>query len=152
MARRANLSADEDDDGEARNNIGSTRRRPGRVSLESLSPSPAASFSSDKENRETPATKSRQDKVKNRSMPPPHLPSPALADSDELRSSKRRKLDEQGAPNATQTTHDNRLAEVGDTEFYDPEQSIEQRRAIRRDFRDLSKELTGMQVNAFAKC
>lgn len=146
MARRANLSADEDGDGEVQNQVGSTRRRKGRVSLESLSPSPAASFSSDKENRQTPAEASRQDKGKGRSMGPPQLPSPAPADLEPTRSNKRRKLSERGAPSATQTAHENRLAGVGDTQYYDPEQSIEERRAIRKDFRDLSKELTGTQT------
>lgn len=78
-------------------------------------------------------------------MAPPQLPSPAPADHDVPRSNKRRKLSERGAPalNATQTVHENRLAEVGDTQYYDPNQSIEERRAIRKDFRELSKELTG---------
>lgn len=146
MARRANLSGDEDDEEEVQNNVASTRRRQGRVSLETLSPSPAASFSSDKENRQVQTDKSRQDKGKGRAMAPPHLPSPAPAEHEAPRSNKRRKLSERGAPNATQTAHENRLAEVGDTEFYDPNQSIEERRAIRKDFRELSKELTGTLV------
>ncbi|KAK4692249.1 non-structural maintenance of chromosomes element 4, partial [Lecanoromycetidae sp. Uapishka_2] len=142
MARRAHLTDDEDNDVELQNHAASTRRTRGRVSLESLSPSPAASFSSDKENRQTQTDTSRQDKGKGRAMPPPQLPSPTLADHEAPRSSKRRKLSERGAPNATQAAHENRLAEVGDTQFYDPNQSIEERRAIRKDFRDLSKELT----------
>ena len=73
-------------------------------------------------------------------MPPPQLPTP---ETEAPRSNKRRKLSGREAPSATQTTHANQLADVADKDFYDPEQSIEERRAVRKDFRDLSRELTG---------
>ena len=141
MARRARLSNNEDEDGVTSNNVGAARKGQGRVNVESLSPSPAASFSSDKENRQTPAGNSRQEKGKARSMGPPQLPTP---ETEAPRSNKRRKLSQCEALNATQTTHARQLADVADTDYYDPEQSIEERRAVRKDFRDLSRELTGV--------
>ena len=79
-------------------------------------------------------------------MAPSHLPSPATVEDDPPRSSKRRKLSERDVPNATQTAHENALAGISDARYYDPDQSIEERRALRKDFRDLSKELTGNRV------
>ena len=143
MARRANLLVDEDEGDELNITTTTTRQRRGHVNVDSLSPSPAASFSSDKENREAQAESSRQ-KGKGRAMTPPHLPSPATAEDEAPRPSKRRKLSERDVPNATQTAHENALAGISDARYYDPDQSIEERRALRKDFRDLSKELTGI--------
>lgn len=143
MARRARLSDDENGDEDGRNLPGSMRRSQRRVSLESLSPSPAASFSSDKENRQASAEVSRQSKGKGRTMGPPQMPTPTPGPEEQPRSTKRRKLSERDTPNASQATHAKRLAEAGDTDYYDPEQSIVERRAVRKDFRDLSRELTG---------
>lgn len=143
MARIANFSADEVDDGVTPSTATSTRRRQPRVSMKSLSPSPAASFSSDKENLRAQADPSRHNTSKTRNMPPPQLPSPSSADLETPRSTKRRKLGERDAPNASQTVHERKLAETGDKRFYDPDQSIDERRAVRKDFRHLSRELTG---------
>lgn len=140
MARLARLSKDQNGDREVRATSNAVPRGQRRVSLESLSPSPAASFSSDKENRQAETETSRQSKGKARAMEPPYLPTP---ETDAPRSNKRRKLSEREAPNTTQTTHAKQLADVADTDYYDPEQSIVERRAVRKDFRDLSKELTG---------
>jgi len=145
MARLARLSDDENEDQDARKDLTLMGRSQGRVSLESLSPSPAASFSSDKENRQASARASRrQNKGKGRAMDPPQLHTPTPGAEEQPRSSKRRKLSERDAHNASQTTHAECLAVAGDTEYYDPEQSIAERRAVRKDFRDLSRELTGM--------
>ena len=57
---------------------------------------------------------------------------------------KRKVSERDGSLNATQTIHRQRLEEAGNRDFYDPEQSMEQRRAVRRDYRDLSRELTGI--------
>ncbi|KAK3166912.1 hypothetical protein OEA41_010037 [Lepraria neglecta] len=149
MARRAHLLVDEDDDDELNNTTTSTRQRRGHVNIDSLSPSPAASFSSDKENREAQAESSRQ-KGKGRAMTPPHLPSPATAEDEAPRPSKRRKLSDRDVPNATQTAHENALAGISDARYYDPDQSIEERRALRKDFRDLSKELTDSRAEYLA--
>ena len=144
MARRARLSTVENEDQDAETNTTATRRGRGRVDSESLSPSPAASFSSDKENRHAASEKSRQAKGKGKAMAASQLPTP---ETEGPRSSKKRKLGEREGLNATQTTHAKQLAEAADKDFYDPEQSIEERRAVRKDFRDLSRELTGMQLS-----
>ena len=145
MARRANLSADENDEDDLNTAASPTRQRQGHVNVDSLSPSPAASFSSDKENRQAQVESSRQSKGKGRATGRPQLPTPtATVEDDVPRSSKRRKLSERDVPNATQTAHENALAGISDARYYDPDQSIEERRALRKDYRDLSKELTGM--------
>lgn len=143
MARHARLTEHEDIDGDVTATANSTRRGHRRVNLESLSPSPAASFSSDKENRQASADTSRQGKGRGRAMEPPQLPTPSSGDQEGPRSNKRRKLSERDAPNATQAAHARELAEEEDKQYYDPNQSIEERRAVRKDFRDLSRELTG---------
>ena len=145
MARRANLSEVEEDADRRGETEASTRRSRSHVHVASLSPSPAASFSSDKENRQAQAEGSRKGKGKGkgRTIPSPRLASPATGEDDAPRSNKRRKLSEREAPNATQTAYRNHLAEIGDSRYYDPDQSMGERRALRKDFRDLSKELTG---------
>ena len=145
MARRANMSTarDEDEDEETQTNPVSTRQRHGRVYMNSLSPSPASSFSSDKENRQSQADNTQQHTERAKNMPPPQISTTSLASHDLPRSSKKRKFGERNAPNASQTAHERQLAEVGDRRFYDPEQSMDERRAVRRDLRDLSRELTG---------
>ena len=143
MARRANLSTGRAEDGEAQGNSESTRQRHENANLNSLSPSPTASLSSDKENRQAQADEARQSNGKAKVMLPPQMPTPSSANRDLSRSSKKRKLGERNAPNASQTAHERELAEVGDRRFYDPDQSMDERRAVRKDFRDLSRELTG---------
>lgn len=143
MARRAQLSEVEEDADRRHESDASTRRSRSHAHVASLSPSPAASFSSDKENRQAQAEGSRQEKGKGRAIPSPHLPSPVTWEEDALRPNKRRKLSEREAPNATQTAYQNHLADIGDSRFYDPDQSMGERRALRKEIRDLSKELTG---------
>ena len=145
MARRAILSSPEpsENDEDPQNGLPSTRRRTTRLANPgSPSPSPAASFSSDKENRG--ASGSRDTHGKSRAMlPPSKLPTPDSAEPPSHRASKRRRLSERSAPNATQVAHEKRLEMAGNTSVYDPDQSIDERRAIRKDYRDLSRELTG---------
>ena len=132
MARAANISPAAGNDDE---DIRPVRQRVSQAPG-SLSPSPAASFSSDKENREAAV---RKGNGKSKAMPPPKLPTPALGDSEAPRTNRKRKLAERDAP----TAHERELDEVGDTQYYDPDQSMDERRAIRKGFRDLSRELTG---------
>ena len=143
MARRAKLSTGRHEDEQGQETVESTRQRHGRVNLNSLSPSPAASFSSDKENRQAQASDSQQSIDKAKNMPPPQMPIPNSTNCDVPRSNRKRKLGERNAPNASQTAHARELFEVGDRRFYDPDQSMDERRAVRKDFRDLSRELTG---------
>lgn len=150
MARRANLSTGRNDDEEAQKFDESTRQTHERVNLNSLSPSPAASFSSDKENRRAQADEAQPINGKTKNMPPPQMPTPGSANYDSPRASRKRKLGERNAPNASQTAHERELAEAGDRRFYDPDQSMDERRAVRKDFRDLSRELTDSRVEYLA--
>lgn len=137
MARRANIHISDDEESASEAPQTSTRQSSRRVDDQPLSPSPAASFSSDKENHQSSAT------GKSKRMPPPKLPTPALAENGPQRSAKRRKLGERGMPNASQVAHEGELEKLGHAQFYDPNQSMAERRAVRKGIRDLSKELTG---------
>ncbi|KAL9042605.1 MAG: hypothetical protein Q9180_000493 [Flavoplaca navasiana] len=136
MARRANMHISDEEDSASEVPQTSTRQSLRRVDNQPLSPSPAASFSSDKENRQASTT------AKSKRMPPPKLPTPALAESGTPRSAKRRKLGERRLPNASQVAHEGELEKLGHAQFYDPNQSMAERRAVRKGIRDLSKELT----------
>lgn len=147
MARRARLTNDVEQDQDVNATFNPIRGDEGRVNSQSLSPSPAASFSSDKENRQTPAGASRQAKSKRKSVETPRASTSTMRDQDATQSSKRRRLSERNTLNASQATHARQLDEVTEKEFYDPEQEIGERRAVRKEFRDLSKELTGRLVH-----
>ena len=146
MARRAVLSSPEASDNEqdVRSNGPATRRRNARVANPaSLSPSPTASFSSDKENRATTQT-SRGNNGKTTAMAPPsNLPAANSTEPGSDRASKRRRLSERDAPDAPDSSFAAGADDPGNTPLYDPDQNIDERRAIRKDYRDLSKELTG---------
>ena len=43
----------------------------------------------------------------------------------------------------SQIAHQQQLEALGDREYYDPDQSMEERRGIRKEIRDLSRELNG---------
>ncbi|KAL8835744.1 MAG: hypothetical protein Q9176_006753 [Flavoplaca citrina] len=136
MARRANMHISDEEDSGSEVPRTSARQNSRRVDNQPLSPSPAASFSSDKENRQASTT------AKSKRMPPPKLPTPALAESGTPRSAKRRKLGERRLPNESQVAHEGELEKLGHAQFYDPNQSMAERRAVRKGIRDLSKELT----------
>ncbi|KAL8716399.1 MAG: hypothetical protein Q9220_000306 [cf. Caloplaca sp. 1 TL-2023] len=143
MPRQAATVIAEEDDYNDETLPMSTRSSSRRVNgVGSLSPSPAASFSSDKENRSSTRNSSRSINGKAKKMPPPKLPTPASAEDGTPRASKRRKLAERNVPNASQVAHDNELEKLGHAQYYDPNQSMQERRAVRKGIRDLSKELT----------
>lgn len=107
--------------------------RAGQASL-----SPAASISSDKENR---TAQRSLDKGKERMpMGPPRVPSPG---------GKRKRMAEQRSNTTHERSHSRRrTVEVDDEEeeeeedlAYDPEQDINERRRIRKGLRDISKAL-----------
>ncbi|KAL8792999.1 MAG: hypothetical protein Q9195_004403 [Heterodermia aff. obscurata] len=145
MARRAVISSPEESDHDERiqNNSLSTRRSRARAeSPTALSPSPAASFSSDKENRSVTNT-TRSANGKTQAMPPPSkLPTPNSAEPEAARASKRRRLSERDAPNAPDSAFVAEGDTPGNCSHYDPDQNVDERRAIRKDYRDLSRELT----------
>lgn len=136
MARLARLSHVEDDHAEP-------SQRDHSENTASLSPSPSASFSSDKENR-IANLPSRTPKSKTASMLPPNRSTPLSTELDSERASKRRRLADRDAPttNLSQAAHARILENLDHKDFYDPDQSIEERREIRKDYRDLTKDLT----------
>lgn len=130
---------DEDGDEEIKVRTPTTRQHADDRPQGELSPSPAASFSSDKENRGTPLNRTDSSK----SMAPPRLPTPHSPKTSTLHTSKRRRLGERDVPNASQAAYQRELDYVADTQYYDPEQPPEERRAVRQGIRDLARELTG---------
>ncbi|OAL73420.1 nuclear protein Qri2/Nse4 [Trichophyton violaceum] len=92
-------------------------------------PSPPTSFSSDKENRSARALQ-----VKKRRSG--CLTAPPMSSA----SNKKRRVSEQ-LPEQSQSTHQRRLRQVVDTDFYDPDQDPEERRAVRKGLRDLASNL-----------
>ncbi|KAF2434394.1 Nse4-domain-containing protein [Tothia fuscella] len=92
-----------------------------------LSPSPAASQSSDKENRA--GASSNMDKGKGKQpMAPPQAPA-----------AKRRRLEERGVSVAT--TEDGRARNEEDLKWYDPNQDPSERRALRQGMRENTRQL-----------
>lgn len=108
----------------------------------SSSPTPSVSFSSDKENRQsTSAAATSRGKGKARTMGPPDT---HTSNGPTPRAGKKRKLANRAEqPILTQSLHQQHLEEAADKDLYDPDQDIEQRRALKRDYRDLTRELTG---------
>ncbi|KAI4183815.1 MAG: hypothetical protein L6R41_005171 [Letrouitia leprolyta] len=142
MARLAHLPVSDDDEYNGDGAQPSHQRDSRRVTgITSLSPSPAASFSSDKENHTSTTRTSRSVNVKAKSMLPPRTPGLDLDEGGTPRAAKRRKLGERGVPNASQAAHETELEKLGHSQYYDPNQSMEERRAVRKGIRDLSKEL-----------
>ena len=113
-------------------------RARGRVDVASMSPSPTASFSSDKENRSIAGASARQ-KEKSASMAPPQHPTPESSGHP----NKKRKLGQRENINASQAAYQKQLAQAEDTRYYDPNQSIEERRIVRKEYRELARDLLG---------
>ncbi|TVY20923.1 Non-structural maintenance of chromosome element 4 [Lachnellula arida] len=109
-----------------------SRSRGSNVAPASLSPSPVASVSSDKENR---SSRAPLDKGKGRMpMGPPSGPSPASERVKRKRTADRDIPDERIRRRRTVEVDENNVE--GD---YDPDQDIEERRQLRRGLRDLTK-------------
>ncbi|MCJ1474019.1 nuclear protein [Lambiella insularis] len=154
MARLRRPSLHDDEDGEevevaSRGNASARRTATHRPQNPgSLSPSPAASFSSDKENHQT----SRNNQRKSKAMPHPKLPTPGSAESTSTQSSKRRRLGERNGSTSSQAAAEaeEEIAGVEDTRYYDPDQSMAERRFIRREYRDLARELIDSKAEYMA--
>lgn len=147
MARRANISLSGDEDEDEPQSISTRPRTANSRVAESHSPSPSLSFSSDKENRGLSPKASRLNNGKSRAMPPPQVPTTPSIESATPGEAKRRRLGERNNPNPSQLAHEQelqKLADKGHTQYYDPNQSMAERRRVRKGIRDLSKELTGM--------
>lgn len=104
-------------------------------------PSPPTSFSSDKENRSAGALQVKKRRSGGLTAPPMSSAS-----------NKRRRVSEQ-VPEQSQSTHQRRLRQVVDTDFYDPDQDPEERRAVRKGLRDLASNLNGiLHTNFIIQC
>lgn len=114
------------------------RRRTTRSSnvVPSMSPSPAASVSSDKENRSSRPL----DKDMSRAlMNPSRVPTPTSGQSKRKRASEREVSLERNRRRRTVEVDDGSDCDLDD---YDPDQDVEERRHLRKGLRDLSRTLT----------
>lgn len=107
-------------------------------SSDEATPSPSPSFSSDKENR-TSARRSDKRKTRNPASQSTRTPQ-AMADA----SNKRRRLSEKGVSDLqSHVVSRRRPRHIQDTDLYDPDQDPEERRKVRKGFRDLVTNLNG---------
>ena len=124
----------------------------GEDSTSPLSPSPSESdrsspslsspFASDKENRRS--TRVHPSHAEKRRRSPQTISSQNMSSLRGDASSKRRRLTERGlAATDSKTAHKRQLQLVNDTDFYDPDQDPEERRAVRKGLRDLARDLNG---------
>ena len=139
MARLARRSSVSENSRELPLSLRATRRE-ARLPLANnrTSQSPPASSSSDKENHGTSLKFNRQPDRKLNQMPR-KLPT---AEAETPQSSKRRRLGERSVP-ISQVAFRKELDEIDNTEYYDPDQSMEQRRETRKEYRDTGKILIG---------
>ncbi|KKZ63704.1 hypothetical protein EMCG_02011 [[Emmonsia] crescens] len=101
-------------------------------SSDEATPSPSSSFSSDKENR-TSARRSDKRKTGHPASQSTRTPQ-AMADA----SNKRRRLSEKGVSDRqSHVVSRRRPRHIQDTDLYDPDQDPEERRKVRKGFRDL---------------
>ncbi|KAH0544630.1 hypothetical protein FGG08_001280 [Glutinoglossum americanum] len=103
-------------------------RTPERNSISQLPSSPSLSNSSEKENQSAHNRNSKQLRGKGKG----DTATPAA------RPGKRRRMEPLEASQATQ------LDEAVDTHFYDPDQDMNERRALRKGLRDLNRNLNGL--------
>ena len=145
MARLALIpssDADSDDEGTAAAQAVNRQVEEPTASFES---SPEVSDSSDKENLSSRRTnRRRRDKemvTDNSGLPTPNS-NPAMSP----RANKRRRLVDANAstPVPAGPAREDAPDEFIDMQFYDPDQDIEERRAVRKGFRDLNRQLDGM--------
>ena len=139
MARLAKRPTpdDDSDDQEPSCLASSTQRTP---SQQESSPSPAVSFLSDKENH---TSSTRRTNGKGKAMS--ELPTPSSSDRPAIQSNKRRKLGERSNVDPSQVAFQRQKEQVDDKRYYDPDQPMQERRAVRKGIRDLARELTGQQ-------
>ena len=104
------------------------------------SPSLSVSFSSDKENRPNAGANGKQKSVA--------LPNAQSAEVSSRPNRKRKLADRDNPANASRDHQQEQLEKVTDKRHYDPEQSLQERRELRKDYRDLHKGLTGERYTA----
>ena len=66
-----------------------------------------------------------------------------MSDSNERNNNKRRRLADRNVPEPSQVLFQRVKQTAENKNFYDPDQPIAERRAVRKWIRDLAKELTG---------
>ena len=108
------------------------RRLPAERDSTSESPSSPLSISSEKENRSAHNGPSRQLKGKGKADMAPSTARPG----------KRRRMEPLDTESASQAA----LNEAVDTLFYDPDQDMNERRALRKGLRDLNRNLNGLSA------
>jgi non-structural maintenance of chromosomes element 4 len=114
-------------------------RKQGRTNSKlSPSPSTAASFSSDKENREDEQQTSAARNKEKAPMAPSILPTPT---GSTARANKRRRLGERDGSTSTTSPTANIRATTDDIQYYDPEQDPDERREVRLSLRNNAREL-----------
>ena len=145
MTRSETLSSplDQDDEDLYSGPPASRSKRPIVVRSRTVpSPSPTNSISSDKENRGSGRLAQTTRAESNKAMPPPARSIQNGVVSE--RAEKRRRLaDRDGSPLNSQVTHERELEDVIDSQYYDPDQDMDERRAIRKGLRDLNRDLNG---------
>lgn len=120
---------DLDDDSSSQGSVLPQRRVPAMHARGYQEPSPSASFYSDKENRISP-TRRHSDKGK------------ALMSAQEG-PNKRRKLEGRIVLEPSQVAFQRVKDGVDNKAYYDPDQPMAERRAVRKGIRELAKELAG---------
>jgi len=115
-----------------------THSTPSRIQGEH-SPSPTASFSSDKENRDTRRGQTDKSNGK-RPMAPPRVPS-----TQNARGNKRRRLTDNSLSAASTPAPED---EDESKKYFDPDQDPEERRNVRLGFRGLEREFQGKKPSA----
>ena len=143
LTRQHSLDNDDEDEIPPRSAT-STRQSANRRrhNIASLSPSPAASFSSDKENHGRAARGARGSNGQTKEMAPPKLPTPPSA-GESTHANKRRRLTERDAPNTSQIALQDGLQSIDEDDLYDPDQPMEERRTVRKGIRNLGRDLNG---------
>jgi hypothetical protein len=115
-------------------------RSPGGRNIGGLSPSPAASFSSDKENRRSVSTFRRDEGKGGATM----RSTATLTPEAEERQPKKRRLKDYSKVEMDLRVDNRDHDGLPSTQFYDPHQKIEDRRRLRKGLRDLTRDLKGL--------
>ncbi|KAI9779946.1 MAG: nuclear protein [Geoglossum umbratile] len=140
MARAVHHSPPPDEDEDELYSAPATRRSPPVRGSLSQSPAPSPDASSEKENRSVHKSSSRQLRGKGRLDMAPPIDRPG----------KRRRVEPLDAEHTSQAAHERHLDEVVDTHFYDPDQDINERRALRKGLRDLNRNLNDSRAEFLA--
>lgn len=105
--------------------------------------SPSGPGSSDKENRDT--SRNHLSSSEKRRKSTQGMTSATQSTPRSASGNKRRRLTQRGLTDiGSQAAHKRRLQQVNDTDYYDPDQDENERRRIRKDLRDLTRELNGI--------